>query len=625
LWLNSRLTIGACGCAAVLSGHCCSSQWVMPQVVCYHLVTAILLLALFAPGLPEPSNDGTAVASGPQTLPSGAQECWMGALTYESCCLPLPGGNPMCWDAYFTPARCCHVVSSEALNAKGADPPLTPTLEWQWLGGPGGFGGCEMSFYQRFKGRAMSWYAKHQASLALFHEFSSLVNNFHGVLESCAPAALTAILLKLEAVYFEDDTKWADLLDIYLKSEHGAVAGGTLQQKHFMNGWPIQQGLQRILGLRELGRQKRPSGGIAACGIAAAVLDGAPTMAADNPPVVVDIVICYCAERLPWLKAFHKLPWRDGDRSSTVREHVGLRIYHKCGDISDAKRNAERQRLVNEWGTYFRTLEVRFVDDAVRADDCSAYLAYIVDRYHNLPEFTFFLHADAPEHIPSLELLMDILFAGARGYLADEVGFVHLAHNFVLHELGCRGRGAEHVERVCDAQVLDSFEFPTLWREVFGSSIVPVLAAGDLNAYCCVQFLVRRSRIHLRPHHFYKHALEYFREAKSYHRLFPAGQVVWSRDIVGRTPCQLAMYIWHAMFGEPLRLPRRGLDPNLPLFMKLQNIEVEALNEETGGQVDPEIEHMITTSLRMEAGPYSTYHRVNSLFPTATAHAADAG
>ena len=37
--------------------------------------------------------------------------------------------------------------------------------------------------------------------------------------------------------------------------------------------------------------------------------------------------------------------------------------------------------------------------------------------------------------------------------------------------------------------------------------------------------------------------------------------------------CRLAMYIWHAMFGEALRLPRRQRDVRLPLFMKIQNVE----------------------------------------------------
>ena len=42
---------------------------------------------------------------------------------------------------------------------------------------------------------------------------------------------------------------------------------------------------------------------------------------------------------------------------------------------------------------------------------------------------------------------------------------------------------------------------------------------------------------------------------------------------VPRYRCRLAMYTWHVMFGEALRLPRRQRDVRLPLFMKIQNVE----------------------------------------------------
>jgi len=244
-----------------------------------------------------------------------------------------------------------------------------------------------------------------------------------------------------------------------------------------------------------------------------------------------------------------------------------------------------------------------------------------------LPDFAVFLHADAPEHVPGLELLTDSIFAAARGYLPGDLGFVHFAHNYVLHEHGCgaqSGAGeaaAAAPRRSCEASDLDGYEFPTLWKAVFGASVAPSLAAGEINAYCCVQFMVRGTRIRLRPWSFYHRALTYFGgSAESYHRLFPVGRVVRKNDALGRTPCQLAMYIWHAMFGEPLKLPRRQNDPHLPLFMKLQNIELEALDEETAGREgeDPIGDQMLTNSLlageEAERGSHSTQMRMGSLF-----------
>uniref|UniRef100_A0A7S1WF57 Uncharacterized protein n=1 Tax=Alexandrium catenella TaxID=2925 RepID=A0A7S1WF57_ALECA len=151
-----------------------------------------------------------------------------------------------------------------------------------------------------------------------------------------------------------------------------------------------------------------------------------------------------------------------------------------------------------------------------------------------------------------------------------------------------------------------------MWRHVFGSSVAPSLANGDLNAYCCVQFLVRSSRIRQRPLEFYRRALDYFgASAKSYHDLFPAGRVVRKSDALGRTPCQLAMYIWHVIFGEPMRLPRRQHDPAVPLFLKIQNIEIEVLDEEGAWS---HMEDMVANTMHMEQGPMSISARVNSLF-----------
>lgn len=447
-----------------------------------------------------------------------------------------------------------------------------------------------MAFFQRFKFRTATWFRDNVSSLALFNEFTAIVNMYDKVYKSCAPAALVGLLLKLESIYYEDDTKYPELLDVYIKGHHKAVAEGRLQESHHKNGWALEAGLDKVLSLRALGRR--------------------PSFLPDNAPRV-DIIICYCAERLIWLKSFNKVPWRDVDRSAAMRAHVALRIYHKCGAPGKAEREAERRRLVKEWGLFFRAVVVRYVDDVYRADDCSAYLAYAVDRYDSLPEFSVFLHADAPEHVPNLELLTDTVFAAARGYIPTDLGFLHLAHNYVRHELGC-SEGPKKNE--CENDRADDFQFPLLWKAVFGSSIAPSMAAGDVAAYCCVQFMVRAERIRLRPRSFYDRALTYFAGPQSYYNLFPTGKVVRGADTLGRTPCQLAMYIWHVVFGEEPRLPRRQNDPRVPLFMKMSNIEVEVLTEEAVSPEDEEMAPLIAHNHAVEAGPHSIASRLDRLF-----------
>eukprot|EP00913_Durusdinium_trenchii_P000995 g918.t1 len=285
---------------------------------------------------------------------------------------------------------------------------------------------------------------------------------------------------------------------------------------------------------------------------------GEPSRRVKESSPSLELVVCYCSEKLSWLRAFHRLPWRDEDRSEAVQKQVALRFYHKCGAMTSAARAAEAQRLVEAWASTFREVSVRYVDDVLRADDDSAYLAFIVDRYDTLPDYTVFLHADAPE-------------------------------------------------------LLGRREFATLWKKVFRSSLAPSLAAGDVNAYCCVQFMVHRDRIRLRPRAFYQNGWDYFGlTAESYHRLFPVGRVVLGPDVLGRTPGQLAMYIWHVMFGEPLKLPRRQRDLRLPLFMKIQNVEVELLEEEPDAY--QQFEGLALAGQAIQSGENSIAARLETLF-----------
>lgn len=450
-------------------------------------------------------------------------------------------------------------------------------------------GDCDEPEFKTFKMLVIDWYERQVATLKLFNTMGMFINSFDTILDVCAPAALMAILLKLESAYFEESQKWDELLELYITKQHQAVADGSLTKQHFHDGWPLMKGMSHVLRLRALGHQR----------------EGATDGTLRAP---VDIVICYCAERLSWLRAFHKLPWRDENRSAVIRTKVSLNIYHKCGGYGTGVRGTQRQLLVDEWSPFFHSVNVRFVDDVLRADDDSAYIAYIVDHYDDLPEFTVFLHADAPEHIPSLDLLTDTVFASATGYLSNQIGFIHLAHNYVLHESRCKPG-----DRSCETR--DRFEFDVLWKRVFRSSIAPSLAGGQVNSYCCVQFLTRRQRILLRPQEFYEHALRYFgTTAESYHRLFPVGRVVSEKDVLGRTPGQLAMYIWHAMFGEALKLPRRQRDPRLPLFIKLLNVEVEALGEEEGEYSENELQNLAFAGDVQQAGDSSIARRLGTLF-----------
>ena len=70
-------------------------------------------------------------------------------------------------------------------------------------------------------------------------------------------------------------------------------------------------------------------------------------------------------------------------------------------------------------------------------------------------------------------------------------------------------------------------------------------------------------------------------------------------------------YFWHVIFGEPLWLPRRHRDARLPLFMRMLNIEAEAVVEAQRGEDGPGAVIHFTQDA---AGADDTYHRLQSLF-----------
>ncbi|CAE7269748.1 unnamed protein product [Symbiodinium microadriaticum] len=249
----------------------------------------------------------------------------------------------------------------------------------------------------------------------------------------------------------------------------------------------------------------------------------------------LDIIVCYCSfslfpllcpssNALPNLALLQKPPLQARSKYARVglQYNSALQLVprKRCGGYGTGVREAESERLRTEWGPYFREVdapwrliagEVRYVDDVLRADDDSAYLAFIIDWYEDLPEYTVFLHADAPEklaenmlfggHIPSLELLTDSVYAAIRGFLPSGIGilvevgaaleqelftpgpkasasvflgFVHFAHNYVLLDWGCDQR------KDCEGRQLEP-EFSTLWKRVFGASVAPSLAAGHVS------------------------------------------------------------------------------------------------------------------------------------------------
>ncbi|CAD7946645.1 unnamed protein product [Amoebophrya sp. A120] len=651
----------------------------------------------------------------PHLVSANDPNCWANdpKLSYNTCCRDHgPYGNRACWDGLFTHQRCCNtfddtelpvtnqelekVARLKKLNVtrggiKHLDPEDRQLLQKHYaieahekkmqeerdLA-------CASTMYQQFKFETANYYNRNETHWTLLQAQTYIMNSFHHVAGVCAPAAIQALLLKMEMLFYRMDGKFEDSYRVFSEQFMKAVALGRIQQSHFDNGWPIRVGLKRVMDLRYSIRS-----------------DFAP----------VDVVICYCQEDLDWLTVFWKLPFTDEDHSDLVRKWLNIRVLHKCPQLGEQK---ERARLVDRWKPFFREFTVDFVDDVLRADDCSAYLGYILLYYHKLPRHTIFLHADVGEHIPHLNMVTELMLAAIAGFV-DDLKFAHLAHNYVklgegveklkeqckehvksqeeqmlaasyesvsrhltgrstsrvnpnparlaaAHGAGPTSQGTtnyiagdeeeefefhgavqtqtqtmrrrkvastssniksiiprrpsyswevtdkrlqvstsnEQRKRKSDREpeqkiqemgifsrfckqdsgdIADDFEWPRLWKKVFQSSVAPSPVAGQVNAYCCVQFIVHRDRIQNRPLEFYANAFEHFRTEESYLDLFPNRKWIRKIDVMGRTPCQLSMYMWHGMFGADISMERRQYDPNVPYFLKATNLEREIYDE----------------------------------------------
>eukprot|EP00439_Symbiodinium_sp_Y106_P025741 s3158_g3.t1 len=283
--------------------------------------------------------------------------------------------------------------------------------------------------------------------------------------------------------------------------------------------WPLHRGWNRVQGLRRALRN---------------------LAAVSEKQRSVDFVLCFCSvarspgggypaveDELGWLSEL-LAPEADFYRNST-------RIYvkEKCGDAAmPGTEESLREALL----PFAKVVEVTRVDDELRADDATAYLDHLAGpNYDDLAAWTFFLHADAPEHVHPFRLLEEVLAAVRSGLLEQDMfPFLYLSHNFL--DLGS------------SLHTWDNFASPRLWKRLFGSSIAPPREA--VKGYCCVQFLVPRRRALLRPRAWYATALAYFASEVSYFELFPWGRLVTWQDLTCRAPAQLWMPWWHVVFGE---------------------------------------------------------------------------
>ena len=215
----------------------------------------------------------------PASVRSNEPACWTNGLSYELCCFPWDtGGNRLCWDGVFTFQWCCNTFEDvepppsaeyrariERLKRVNATAHVGVSLRKD-RGSPGPRssrdgtrpsagssshedGGslskedrellqhhyqhdiflakqeeeeglaCAAQMYQQFKFETAQYWNRNVTHWTMLQTQGYIVNQFAHIAKMCAPAALAALLLKLESIYFRKDGKFEDTLRVYSTSE----------------------------------------------------------------------------------------------------------------------------------------------------------------------------------------------------------------------------------------------------------------------------------------------------------------------------------------------------------------------------------------------------------------------
>jgi hypothetical protein len=163
--------------------------------------------------------------------------------------------------------------------------------------------------------------------------------------------------------------------------------------------------------------------------------------------------------------------------------------------------------------------------------EANAYLAYIVQNYHNLPSTIAFIHphkdgfpiawhTDNNDHsnVVSLQNL-NINFIQSNGY----------ANLRCIHNPGCPDEVMPFRDPPEDDRTIEG-AMPDAWRTLFSNTDVPHVLATP----CCAQFAVSSKQVQKRPLDVYKRYYTWLMET----------------SLKDETSGRVFEYLWHILFGQ---------------------------------------------------------------------------
>lgn len=209
---------------------------------------------------------------------------------------------------------------------------------------------------------------------------SSFLSRRETLLPDCTAVVLQALLVKLEENMVYEEHAFDDVIGEYTRILHEAVASRNITARD-LEEWPLAEGLDRVRTMNEVLRDRRP-------------LSSAMVMN-----------FCKAKDRfgqthdLQWLleppfgdPAVLKEEFANDDAGLLKNTDLYIYLVDKpwCSSLDEA--------LVEQLRTATRRVHIIPYTGGPEREEQTAYFKFIDDHYEDLPDFTIFVHPDAPEH-----------------------------------------------------------------------------------------------------------------------------------------------------------------------------------------------------------------------------------
>lgn len=247
----------------------------------------------------------------------------------------------------------------------------------------------------------------------------------------CPAAVLQALLVKLEENMVYEARAYEELMAEYARYLNHAVRAKTIGPRD-MEAWPLSEGIERVLSISRA--LSEPADKVE--------LQPKPPSV---PKLTSAMVMNFCQAR-DRFGELHELRWLleppFGDPAATtdtasgagetgLLQHTDLFIYL----VDNPWCTRPSETVVQQLESAFRKVHLIPYVGGPEREEQTAYFKFLADHYDNLPDFTIFVHPDAPEHqganFPALRRALRLIHTGSA-FARSAIGYYPLAMQMVI-------------------------------------------------------------------------------------------------------------------------------------------------------------------------------------------------